>query len=322
MTQQATPLFKFNDRPLDTSPECFGPLRSSHDAVNDRMELHRRMALDGYLFLPGYLDRDEVIAARMSSLERLAAKDLFLEEYLVTEGALKPEVRMRSAQDVALDNPTLDKLLYSGRMIQFYQFFLGGPVRPFNYTWFRAKTSGQGMATEPHCDIVYMGRGTKNLYTSWTPLGDIPRHMGGLIILEKSHLQEELKRTYGQADVDVYCENEGEAAQIIGIAKAEGRQLTPAEVSSIRWTTKGSYADDPIETRNELGGRWLTADYKMGDLLAFSMYTLHGGHDNQTDRIRISTDSRYQLVSDPIDTRWIGDNPPGNDIDAKRGTIC
>ena len=52
-----------------------------------------------------------------------------------------------------------------------------------------------------------MGRGTTDLYTSWTPLGDIDRRLGGLIVLEGSHRLDDLKRTYGKTDVDTYCEN-------------------------------------------------------------------------------------------------------------------
>ena len=319
----ALPQFRFNEQALDSSPTALGPLRSSTDALADREELHQRMALDGYIFLPGLLDRDQVQAARTSSLERLAAQDLFLPDHPLDEARLKPGVHMRSApQDVSRDNSPLNDLLYGGRMIEFYESFLGGPVRSFDYTWFRAKTPTQDSATKPHCDIVYMSRGTQNRYTSWTPLGDIPYEMGGLLILEKSHLHAELKRTYGQTDVDVYCENEGEAAEIIGRAKAANRELTREEIQAIRWTTTGVYLNDPTAVRNELGGRWLTAEFQMGDVLIFSMYNLHCSHDNQTDRLRISTDSRYQLASEPADPRWIGDNPPGNNIHAKRGTIC
>ena len=224
------PRFRFNEQTLDTSPAAFSLLRSSADARDDREELHQRMAHEGYLFLPRLLDRDQVQAARTSSLERLAERDLFLPGHPVDEALLKPGVHMRSAGDVHLDNLPLLDLLYSSHMIEFYEFFLGGPVRHLDYTWFRAKTPTKGSATRPHCDIVYMGRGTENLYTSWTPLGDVPYAMGGLLVLEKSHLNEELKRTYGQTDVDVYCENEGEAAEIIGRAKAANRELTREEI--------------------------------------------------------------------------------------------
>lgn len=316
------PQFRFNEQALDASPAALGLLRSSTDALDDRGELHQRMALDGYLFLPGLLDRDQVQAARTSSLERLAEQDLFLPGQPLDEALLKPGVHMRSAQSVPLDNPPLFDLLYGSHMIEFYESFLGGPVRPLDYTWFRAKTPTQDSATKPHCDIVYMGRGTENLYTSWTPLGDIPYEMGGLLVLEKSHLNEELKRTYGQTDVDVYCENEGDAAEIIGRARAANRALTREEMDSIRWSTDGVYSHDPTAVRTELGGRWLTAEFQMSDVLIFSMHTLHCSHDNQTSHLRISTDSRYQLASEPIDPRWIGDDPPGNGIHAKRGTIC
>ena len=34
--------------------------------------------------------------------------------------------------------------------------------------------------TGAHYDVVYMGRGTPRLYTSWTPIGDAPLEDGPL----------------------------------------------------------------------------------------------------------------------------------------------
>ncbi len=48
---------------LDTSPESLGPLRSSADVLEDTAALKERMAENGYLYLPGYLDRDLVLEA-------------------------------------------------------------------------------------------------------------------------------------------------------------------------------------------------------------------------------------------------------------------
>ncbi len=318
-----TPQLSFGGQPLDMSPEGMGQLRSSIDAIGDRDELHRRMASDGYLFLPGYLDREEVKAARASSLEKLAEKGIFEERHELDEAILKPGQVLRSSQDVPIGNEPLSKLLYSGRMIEFYEFFLGGPVIHFDYTWFRSKSSAPSAVSDPHCDVVYMSRGSpKNRYTSWTPLGEIPLKMGGLMILEGSHLQEELKSTYGQCDVDVYCENIGEAAAIMARAKADNRELTDEEKKSITWSTKGSYCNSAIEARERVGGRWLTSEYNMGDLLVFTMFTMHAGNDNQTNRLRISTDTRYQPASDPVDERYIGDTSGNWDIRDKRGMVC
>ena len=71
-----------------------------------------------------------------------------------------------------------------------------------------------------------------------------------------------------------------------------------------------------------MGGRWLTAEYRMGDSLALSMHTMHASPDNHTDQIRLSSDSRYQLASEPADDRWVGENPPLHGIRAHRGMIC
>jgi hypothetical protein len=165
---------------------------------------------------------------------------------------------------LAKDNASLHKVLYDGSMMAFYQFFFGGEVRHYDYTWFRAKQPGTNTATTPHCDIVYMGRGTKELYTSWTPFGDVPYEMGGLMVLEDSHKNGELKGGYGQTDVDMFCENDSpEARDIVETARREQRELTGEESRNIRWNSSGAYSNDAIAVREELRGRWLTSEYKM-----------------------------------------------------------
>ena len=128
--------------------------------------------------------------------------------------------------------------------------------------------------------------------------------------------------TYGQTDVDRYCANEGDADETVGAARAEGRELTAEERRRIRWNSTGAYGADAVEVGDELGGRWLTADYAAGDLLVFCMDLMHASGDNQTERIRLSTDTRYQPAAEPIDGRWIGDDPPAHGIRAKEGMVC
>jgi hypothetical protein len=126
-------------------------------------------------------------------------------------------------------------------MMKFYERFLGGPVRHYDFTWMRAVAPGYG--TQPHGDIVFMGRGTHNLYTAWTPLGDIDYQLGGLIILEGSHRLENVREEYLTRDVDEYCENvEGE----------EEYAKTNPDMHGWRWD--GSVSDDPVELRERLGG--------------------------------------------------------------------
>ena len=324
MTRVLTAGLSYGGVPMDAGPEALGELRRSDDIGSEDIgALRERMAEDGYLFLPGRLCRDEVLAARREVLRRLADSGVVdAVNHDPMAGVVRPGVPIAFAPNLARDNAPLLKVVYDGPMIAFYEGFLGGRVRHFDYTWFRAKTPGPGTMTQPHYDIVYMGRGTTNLWTSWTPLGYVPYDHGGLIVLEGSHRLDELRRTYGATDVDKYCENDGDAGRIVRAAQAEGRELTPEERRSIRWESRGSYGADAIAARQELGGRWLTAEYRTGDLLVLSMYTMHASSDNRSDRIRLSSDTRYQLAAEPVDERWIGDDPPLHGIRAKRALIC
>jgi hypothetical protein len=321
-SERAVPQLYYLGEPLDMSPQCFGELKVSTDALDNRDELRRRMATDGYLFVPGYLDRDQVIEARLGLLQQLADNGSLNPDHPLSEGILKPSASMNFSPELAASNPSLDRVLYSGHMIQFFEHFLGGEVAHFDYTWFRTKAPGTKTATHPHCDIVYMGRGTHNLYTAWVPFSDVPYKMGGLIVLENSHLNDELRATYGQRDVDSYCEDDDEAVKTVERVLTEGRELSDEERSVVSATWGGHYSPHAIATREDLGGRWLTAEYRMGDLLVFCMNLMHSSSDNQTDRVRLSSDSRYQLASEPQDGRWIGEDPPMHGIRAKEGMIC
>jgi hypothetical protein len=289
---------------LDTSPDCFGELRSSADRVDDTEALVERLSEDGYLYLPGYLDRDMVLAARRSTLDKLAAADLLHPDYPVIDGVLRPGARMASSHDLSLDNPLLMRLLYTGRMMDLYARLLGGEVRHFDFTWMRAIPPGKG--TKPHEDIVFMGRGTQNVYTAWTPLGDISLELGGLIVLEGSHSVERIKQTYGQKDVDSYCINHPDATE---------------RATGTKWWN-GVLSNNPVLLRKRLGLRWLTAEFRAGDLLTFGMFTAHASLDNHADRLRLSADSRYQLAADPIDERWFGERPVAHGPGGKRARIC
>ncbi len=327
MTTATRPQLTYSGQPL--AMEQVGELRRSDDITDDRDALWERMEEDGYLFLPHYLDRRAVVAARAVLCDRLFEFGVLdpahppIEGVVASGKAVNPAATGPFMPILARNNPALDKVLYDGPMMAFYEFFLGGPVRHYDYTWFRAKQPGTTTATTPHCDIVYMGRGTKALYTSWTPFSDVPYEMGGLMVLEGSHRNKALKQGYGQTDVDAFCENDGPTArQIVAAAQAQGRELTQQEREQIRWNSSGAYSADAIAVREQLRGRWLTAEYQMGDLLVFSMYLLHASSDNQTACIRLSADTRYQRSHEPIDERWIGNDPPAHGIRAKRGMVC
>jgi hypothetical protein len=303
---RSLPLLTSHGHVLDASENCFGRLRSSAEVAGDFDALRRRIEEDGYVYLPGYLDCDQVLEARYEITRRLAEKGLLDPARPHIEAVARPGVRVSFRPDLARENPPLLRLLYSGRVMDFYRQFLGGPVRHFDFTWFRAVGPGQG--TPAHCDLVYMGRGTHNLYTAWIPYGDVPLELGGLIVLEKSHLKSDRIKKYLERDVDSYCLN-GPTAPLI----AAGQKAHDFE----GWLSK-----NPVTLRAKLGGRWLTAEFRAGDFLTFKMTLVHASLDNHTDRIRLSSDSRYQRAEEAVDERWVGDKPVGHGLAGKRGRVC
>jgi ectoine hydroxylase-related dioxygenase (phytanoyl-CoA dioxygenase family) len=217
-----------------------------------------------------------------------------------------PDKRTAFQPDLAKDNHALQHVIHGSKLRSFYEVFFGEAVLHFDFTWIRAVGPGHG--THPHCDLVYMGRGTHDLLTCWIPYGDVPLDLGGLIVLEDSHRKSDRIRTYLEVDVDTYCSNRPDQ-----VKKA---------LEEERWSHPGRLSTNPETLRQKLGGRWLTADWKAGDFITFKMNTVHASLDNQTDRIRLSSDTRYQRASEPADERWIGANPPGHSRAGKRGRIC
>jgi len=290
---------------LEPGEDKIGQMESANDVLDDREGLQERMAENGYLLLRDYLEVDRVLAARRHVLEQLAAQGQLDPSAPLMDGVPKPGAKLFFQPELAQkNNPPLQNLLYNpeGRLMSFFKHFLGGDVKHFDFTWLRCVSPGLG--TPSHCDIVYMGRGTRRLYTTWVPLGDVDFNRGGLMMLEGSHKNERLRNTYGQKDVDTYCSNHPD---------------DPARTAN---GYNGWLSENPAQIRQTLGGRWLVSEYQPGDMVIFCMDIVHGGMDNRSNRLRLSSDSRYQLASEPCDERWIGENPPGHGAAGKRGRIC
>lgn len=294
-------------RELDVSAEAFGFVRSSADCLDDAAELRQRLAEDGYLYIPGFFDPKLILAARFSVCTRLAAAGLLDPDHSVIEAVAHPGKTSNYNGELARDNPAVQRVVYGPELLGFYAALFGEPVRHFDYTWFRAMSRGQG--STPHCDLVYMGRGTHQLLTCWIPYGDTPLEMGGVMLLENSHQKSGRIKSYLDVDVDAYCEN-----RPLQVEKVIGKG---------GWSHPGFLSNNPATLREKLGGRWLTApDWKAGDFITFGMTLVHGGLDNQLDAMRLSSDTRYQRASQPIDERWIGANPIANTRAGKRGRVC
>ena len=261
-----------------------------------------RLVTDGYLFLPGFHDPSAVAAARAPMVRHLVAADLLDPDHAPEDLVARPNIASSWLDGLTDANPALHELLYGRATLEFFDLLLGEAIRHYDFTWSRAVSAGQG--TAPHCDVVFMGRGTPRVLTMWTAMCDIPETVGGLCVLEGSHHDHDALRAYRSLDVDTYCENLDEAPTA---SLGRGGNFPTA---------------DPNALRAMLGGRWLWDDYREGDVLVFGLATMHASLDNHSDRLRISTDTRYQRASEPIDGRWVGSTPIGHGLGAQEPRIC
>ncbi len=288
-------------------------LEESASVADDAGELRRRMDVHGYLYLPGLLNRDWVLDARRSICEIMRDRGFLDDARPLMDAVPNPKKGVGFKPEFATGNPVIERLLYTGEMIAFFDRFFGKPTLHYDFTWLRTVTPGMG--TMSHCDVVYMGRGeTQQLFTVWTPLGDIDFAQGGLMVLDGSHRFDPLKSGYGQHDVDTYCINkENHHGWREGVKWLPGTDIKG---------TSGAIGNDPNAIRNAIGGTWRTTEFRAGDALIFTCYTVHASLDNSSDRIRISTDSRYQPAGTVQDERWVGANPIAHSKAGQRGKIC
>lgn len=202
----------------------------------------------------------------------------------LTDGAIgadnKPAMWGMGAEELQDKFPHFLEVVNSPTVMRFFDRLLGDTAITYDYKWPRAV--GKNGNTGIHYDIVYMGRGTKDVYTMWTPFDDIPIEKGALALCLGSQNFEDIIQTYGQMDVD--RDN----------------------------VATGWFSEDPIEIVDTFGGQWATTEFRAGDAIIFGMFMMHASVNNVTDDYRLSADTRYQLKSEPIDERWIGRRPKGH----------
>ena len=266
---------RFLDNDMRYGPgEELDEMRDANALLDDSSALHQRFAEDGYLLIRGLHPRQEILEVRRQMLEILDANERLDRNRPRDEGAIKPGTGGSFKGGIG-DAKNFRSTVESPRIMGFFERFLGGTPMTFDFKWTREV--GTGEATGAHLDTVYMGRGTPNLFTCWTPWGDVSPEQGTLGILVGSHrlpAWEKVHQTYGKMDVD-------------------------------RDHVGGWFSNNPRHLATTYGGQWATTSFAAGDVLIFGMRTIHASTTNVTDRFRLTSDTRYQLASDPIDERWI-----------------
>ncbi|XP_064628941.1 1-deoxypentalenic acid 11-beta-hydroxylase-like [Lineus longissimus] len=287
MTDTPTPrIVKLGQHEWMFPSEQLQQLPDSSHLLGNRDALLKELTERGYLFIRGLHDRDEVLRARLAVIKHI--KDTGAgrledgtpwEDGVLAQRCGKGCIPFLEGVKEITHNENVLKVIEGQRAFQFFGTLFGTPVRTFDFKWLRAIY--REAFTGAHVDNVYMCRGTDQLCTMWTPMGDVTTNMGTLAVCEGSHKLPEFKHfqeTYGNFD-----------------AEKEGLSGT------------GWFTEDPQEICSRFGGQWKTSDFMAGDVLIFTMRTVHMSSTNTTDLLRISCDTRWQPAHLPIDVRYIGD---------------
>ena len=240
------------------------PFVDCTDLISDHAGLLEYSRQNGYLFFPGLLPIDPVLALRQQVLH-------VAEQHELLEPGIHPDagVRRRGVFICEQDGSETFRRFYIDiqklrlfhalphheRILRVLEVLFGDSVLVHPRHICHVIFPGEHQYTTPPHQDFHPVRGTQDTWTVWTPLGDCNAELGGLAIARGSNRRGFLK------DNDVRS-----------------------------WKL--------IEDSTE----WAWNPFKCGDVVMFHSLTIHRGRNNVTeDRIRLATSARYQLVSEPVD---------------------
>jgi hypothetical protein len=267
-----------NGYTLEMTPERLGWLEPT-DADLPLEQLREKYRQHGYLWLKGFFDRNVILDFQGHFFETMSS------------GGGKAFLEI-------LGSPAYEDFCTMPRLWTFYQAFLEGHPYLHKRKIIRINLPGESHCTGGHYDLIYLRAGTDNLCTSWIPLGDIPLEMGGLIYLEHS-------ATVGrQMEVEFSVKN-------IHLPPEERISAYNRNMREAGWISTNL-----VDMAERFQSRWLIADYEAGDMMIHSPYMIHAATQNRDplNRIRLSTDIRYQRAGDPIDQRWTKNWVPDDNL--------
>jgi ectoine hydroxylase-related dioxygenase (phytanoyl-CoA dioxygenase family) len=266
-----------NGYTLEMTQDRLGWLEPT-DANLPLEQLREKYRQNGYLWLKGFFDQDVILDFRNHFFESIfsGAKTFF-------------EI---------VGSQEYEDFCTMPRLWDFYQEFLEGRPYLHKRKIIRFTHPGEDHCTGGHYDLIYLRAGTDEFCTSWIPLGDIPVEMGGLIYLERA---------------------DAVGRQMEAEFSVKNATLSPEERLSAfnrNMRENGWISTDLVDMVNRFNSRWLIADYEAGDMVIHSPYMIHAATQNHDplNRMRLSTDIRYQRACDPIDPRWANNWVPGDNL--------
>ncbi len=272
------------------------PLQTLEASTRDPAALSQRLQQQGYLFVRGLIDPENVGRLRSDIRQLLIRYGFTVDD---PEQELKWSGRMPESNELTpsgrigrmiSDLPSLAEVIHDRELFRFLGTLFDGEV----FSWVEnadrvrvmfqdlepTDTGGQRFdyATPAHQDGYHF---RVSFVTCWVALMDINLATGGLAVRKGSHREGIHQHWY-------------RGSRYLGIPQNpdQVRQMARRGAVSVAGDTA---PDDSPKT-------WLRSDYRAGDVLIFHPHMMHRGLPNRSRQLRVSGDFRYQRRGDP--TVW------------------
>ena len=280
-------------------PSEFVPFTESNAYVSDAARLQSVFSEDGYVFLRdfvreeaarlrgdiiGVLKRHEYVKADATDVPIWSGKWPEGNEELQRGGIAEEISGLQSIAELSGARPLIELLerLLGGEIFNFVENM--DRIRHVFPNREALKLIEKGApvpdATPAHQDDSFYGI---PFVSVWIALMDIDEAVGGLALRQGSHKLGKLQHWW-------------EGPEMLGVAEtATQANEWSQRQASVTW---GDVAADNSPKV------WLRSNYRPGDVLIFHPLMVHRGYPNVSDKIRISSDFRYQRQGDP-EVWWI-----------------
>lgn len=173
----------------------------SSDLLADADALRQRAEAQGYLFFKQLIPRDDLMAVRQELLDVVRQNGWLDPSAPLLDGVINlpairdiPEADLRTDIGVAKDiyddvqkRLCTHKLPHHPKLLQVFETLFGSEVLVHPRHIVRMITAHPAISPTPAHQDHPLIQGTPKTWTCWFPVGDCPRDLGGLTVLQGSH---------------------------------------------------------------------------------------------------------------------------------------
>jgi ectoine hydroxylase-related dioxygenase (phytanoyl-CoA dioxygenase family) len=242
------------------------PFTDSTPLLDDPDALRARFSDDGYVFVRGAVDPNVVRAVRERITTIIADAgwtdpERSMDAVVTGEGVcVEGEDPYFAVYDQIQRLEAFHAVPHQPSVHRLMRALLGETVFPHPLGIARLSFPANDAWATPAHQDYPNNQGTEDLYACWIPLGACPVELGGLSILSGSHR--------------------------LGVLPLE---------FALGAGNRRAVLDDRCDDLDWVGG-----DFELGDAVVFHSLTLHRSLPNQTDRMRLSVDYRFQRQGEPL----------------------